>query len=84
MFQRVIAAAAASVRPAAAPVVTRPACAPVRRAITRLAAACSSPMSTEDRAAAAMAATISSSMSAPPRRVSVPAALMRRFTPSAA
>jgi hypothetical protein len=52
--------------------------------MTRLAALCSSPMSTDARAAAPIAATTSSSISAPPSRVSVPAALIRRFTPSAA
>ena len=80
--QRVIAAAAARVSAAAAPVVTIPASVPVSFEMTRLAALCSSPMSTEARAAAAIAARTSSSIKAPPRRVSVPAALMRRFTES--
>ena len=79
--QRVMEAAVARVSAAAAPVVTIPASAPVRRAIVRLAAACNSAISTEARAAAAMAATTSGAIKAPPSRVSVPAALIRRFTP---
>src|SRR6185503_6088509 len=83
MSQRAMLAAAARVSAAAAPLVTIPASAPVIFAMARLAADCNSPMSTEARAAATIAATTSSCMSAPPSRVSVPAALMRRLTPSA-
>ena len=83
MFQRVILAAAASVNAAAAPVVTMPDSAPVIRAMVRLPAACSSAISTDCFAAAAIAATTSGAMRLPPKRVSVPAALILRFTPNA-
>ena len=82
--QRAIDAAAASVSAAAAPVVTSPASAPVAWAMRALAASCSSPISTEARDAAAIASTTSGAMTAPPRRVSAPAALMRRQTPNCA
>ena len=79
--QRAIAAAAARVKAADAPVVTSPASAPVAWAMRPLAASCSSPISTEARDAAAIAATTSGAITAPPSRVSAPAALMRGRTP---
>ena len=82
--QRAMQAALARVRAAAAPEVTMPACAPVALAMTRLAAACSSAMSTDAPAASTMACSTSGSIRLPPRRVSVPAALMRRGTPRVA
>jgi hypothetical protein len=48
----------------------------------RLAADCNSPISTEACAAARMASSTSGAIRLPPSRVSVPAALMRRLTPS--
>jgi hypothetical protein len=79
--QRARQAAVAIVSAAAAPEVTMPACAPVTLAITRLAAACNCAISTDALAASVMACSTSASIRLPPRRVSVPAALMRRATP---
>ncbi len=67
--QRAIDAAAARVSAAAAPVVTIPASAPVAWAMRRLAASCSSPISTDAREAAAIASTTSGAITAPPSRV---------------
>ncbi|MCX6603529.1 MAG: hypothetical protein NTV52_08045 [Acidobacteria bacterium] len=74
-------AAVPSSRPAAAPVVTMPASAPVMRPMTRLAAACSSAMSTHWVAASAMAAMTSGARKPPETRVEGPLALMIRGTP---
>ena len=65
-----------------APDVTSPASAPVWRAITRLAASCSSSMTTALRAASCIASTASAHIMVPPSRVSVPAALTTGRTPS--
>ena len=74
-------AAVPSSRPAAAPLVTYPASAPVWRAMTELAAACSSAMSTHDRPASAIASATSGAMIEPLRRVAGPEALMMVRTP---
>ncbi len=77
-------AAVPSVRAAAAPEVTSPASAPVHSAMTALARAWSSAMSTKLAAASAMAATTSGGIRLPPSRVRSPAPLMRVRTPSRA
>ncbi len=75
-------AAVPTVSAAAAPAVTSPASAPVCRAITALAAAWSSAISTKLPAASVIASRTSSGIRLPPRRVSNPAALIRVRTPN--
>ena len=74
-------AAAAMTMPAELQLVMNPASAPVTRAMTRLAAAWSSAISTEWGSSAAMAATTSSLTGLAPNTVSVPEALMSRARP---
>ncbi len=76
-------AAAASVRPAAAPEVTHPASAPVASAISPPAQACRSSMRQLDCAASSMAARVRGLIAPPPRVVTKPAAEITRGMPIA-